>query len=1009
MKSRLFQLIIVIVCLILVLNASPMNYSVKAAPVLDINVSTDKLIYNVGESVKITGNVTLDGVLQTNTLAAVEVDDPHANPYVIRTVDTGNISGQSWWIQILNFYTSDSHGNPQTVFYRGTTDAYFNLTLTNTHPANTLHLRVGAYVQGSNNRPVQAYYPILGDDILPGHIITYLQSFSIPTTAPTGEARLYMSVFSDSPQNMGYAHTPERSVNFSIETATPRMPQQPQAFNVTYAIPSGNVTAGNYSIYATTHNGPYDQTAIDIRQYTLRGPVPVVTFFPSTPIISQTVTFNGSASSSPYGTIVGWHWDFGDGTSGDGAIATHAYYFADSYPVSLTLTDSIGVEFTSISYTVGVLEAWPMFRHDPQRIGSSTSLSPVKNTIKWSKTIGPVNSDPWMYSSPAVTPAIMGNSVFVGSTNGTVYAFNATDGQLLWAQTPSPGFKFYSSPAFADGMVFIGSDDNRIWVLNATNGSVKYSITTGGPVYSSVAIVKDRVYVGSQDSKIYAFYLNGTSLWTSSALNGTIASSPAVADGRVYVGTSNGTMYALNEMTGTLNWTITLTPNNQIQSSPTIAYNQVFVGSTDNKVYALNAANGSIKWNVSTSGQVYSSPAVANGIVLIGSMDSRLYALNATTGASVWNKTIGQIKWSSPLIAEGKVFIGTTDGKLLALREENGDTWWTYQTGGAVDSSPAVLNDILYASSKDGKLYAFSSQSHDVAVLSFVASKTLVEHSEVVTFYATLWNKGTFGETVNVKSYYSSTLFYNYTFPLARGAETTLTIPLDTTSVAVGTYTILVNATLTPPAVDENTTDNTKTCQIKIEYGDVSLTNLVPSTPGVNTSKPIPIKSVVGRGYGTTIYVAVSNQGNFTEQNVQITFYWSNGTYVNQTIGIIIVPQLLPNAVTIFNFTWNTGTLAYGNYTISAYATPVPGEINTSNNRYIDGAIHVGVAGDVTGTQSGIPDGITDIRDITYVIILFQTTPNSINWKPNADISNDGIVNVKDITIAILNFRKTEQ
>ncbi|HEX8528919.1 MAG TPA: PKD domain-containing protein, partial [Cytophagales bacterium] len=40
--------------------------------------------------------------------------------------------------------------------------------------------------------------------------------------------------------------------------------------------------------------------------------------------------------------ITGWHWDFGDGTTGSGATPTHTYTAATTYPVILTTTDLCG-------------------------------------------------------------------------------------------------------------------------------------------------------------------------------------------------------------------------------------------------------------------------------------------------------------------------------------------------------------------------------------------------------------------------------------------------------------------------------------------------------------------------------------------------------------------------------------------------------------------------------------------------------------------------------------------
>lgn len=53
-------------------------------------------------------------------------------------------------------------------------------------------------------------------------------------------------------------------------------------------------------------------------------------------------SFDGSASSDPDGTLTSWLWDFGDGQTGTGKTATHAYAAAGNYDVKLTVTDDKG-------------------------------------------------------------------------------------------------------------------------------------------------------------------------------------------------------------------------------------------------------------------------------------------------------------------------------------------------------------------------------------------------------------------------------------------------------------------------------------------------------------------------------------------------------------------------------------------------------------------------------------------------------------------------------------------
>src|SRR6202007_1130704 len=59
--------------------------------------------------------------------------------------------------------------------------------------------------------------------------------------------------------------------------------------------------------------------------------------------VGQTITFNGAGSTAPSGqTITAYAWNFGDGSSGTGAMPTHAYASAGTFTVSLTVTDTSG-------------------------------------------------------------------------------------------------------------------------------------------------------------------------------------------------------------------------------------------------------------------------------------------------------------------------------------------------------------------------------------------------------------------------------------------------------------------------------------------------------------------------------------------------------------------------------------------------------------------------------------------------------------------------------------------
>jgi PKD domain. len=76
-------------------------------------------------------------------------------------------------------------------------------------------------------------------------------------------------------------------------------------------------------------------------------PTAVMSVTPSTGTAPLAVTFDGSGSTDPDGTVSSWAWSFGDGSSGTGATTTHSYSTPATYTASLTVTDNGGASNTT--------------------------------------------------------------------------------------------------------------------------------------------------------------------------------------------------------------------------------------------------------------------------------------------------------------------------------------------------------------------------------------------------------------------------------------------------------------------------------------------------------------------------------------------------------------------------------------------------------------------------------------------------------------------------------------
>lgn len=178
------------------------------------------------------------------------------------------------------------------------------------------------------------------------------------------------------------------------------------------------------------------------------------------------------------------------------------------------------------------------------------------------------------------SPAVAGGIVYVGSTDGNLYAVDAETGQGKWKFEAQS--RIVSSPAVANGVVYITAYDGNFYAVDASNGRVKWKFRTDGEHRFSAKHLHGVQPVGETMPDPFDAYL----------------SSPAVLNGAVYFGSGDGNVYSLNAQAGTLNWKFKT--GDIVHASPAIADGLVFIGSWDSYFYALDASTGSEKWKFKT-------------------------------------------------------------------------------------------------------------------------------------------------------------------------------------------------------------------------------------------------------------------------------------------------------------------------------------------------------------------------------------------------------------------------
>lgn len=278
-------------------------------------------------------------------------------------------------------------------------------------------------------------------------------------------------------------------------------------------------------------------------------------------------------------------------------------------------------------------------------------------------------------------------------------------------------------------------------------------------------------------------------------------------------------------------------------------------------------------------------------------------------------------------------------------------------------------------------------QIHDVAVANIVVSPMTMSQGQFANIDVTVQNQGSFLESFNVTTHYNSQVIETQTVSLDANASTILTYIWDTAGVNKGDYIISAEANAVPDETD--TADNTKAADGMVTIlslgHDIAIKSITLS------------KTVVGQGYSLPIDVIVKNYGSFTE-NINVTAYCEANSIATQHV------TLSSGNSTTATFTWNTTDVPYGNYSISAYASPVPGEADTADNVYIDGSVRV------VRIQNSVDingDGIVNVLEILIVALAFGSYLGHPNWNPIADLNQDGIINILDIVIIAVHFGET--
>lgn len=207
--------------------------------------------------------------------------------------------------------------------------------------------------------------------------------------------------------------------------------------------------------------------------------LPPTAAFVST-VAALQASFDGSTSIDPDGAIVGFAWNFGDGTTGVGSTVQHSYAASGSYIVTLTATDNQGAS-GSVSHVVTVTApaAPAVFGQDRFERTVAAGFGSAETGGAWSLAGGnaafAVGSGAATIVNPAAQTrrAVLGAATAVDSEVAATFSFTTVTGSGTYASLLARR---------------IGTDDYRARVWVKPTGVTVIQLMRGGTILQQYAV-----------------------------------------------------------------------------------------------------------------------------------------------------------------------------------------------------------------------------------------------------------------------------------------------------------------------------------------------------------------------------------------------------------------------------------------------------------------------------------------------------------------------------------------
>jgi outer membrane protein assembly factor BamB len=350
-----------------------------------------------------------------------------------------------------------------------------------------------------------------------------------------------------------------------------------------------------------------------------------------------------------------------------------------------------------------------------------SSLADFKPTVDiktlWNYRVGEAGS-------AVFTPAVVGNAVYVASQEGRIARLET--GSEVWRIESK---QVLSGGVASDGrLVVVGTRQGDVLAFSATDGALRWKVKVSSAVIAPAAMSSQGVLVRTVDNTITLLAASdGKRLWLYTPVNPTLAlrstAPPVVAEPYVFVGLPGGKITGISLQNGALVWegAVTLPKGTtelervaDVVSSPLIDGRHTCAVAYQGRVACFDVVNGgSLSWAREMSST--QNLSVDNRNLYVSDDRNTLHALDRESGNAAWkNNQFALRKLSAPLAVtrRGLVAAGDVQGYVHFMSREDGSFAARVKTDGSpIIAQPQLLgNSTVLVQTRDGGIFALEIQ-----------------------------------------------------------------------------------------------------------------------------------------------------------------------------------------------------------------------------------------------------------------------------------------------------------